>query len=287
MIIWPQQLIKDVARRRSVIFLGAGISRNSTNTMGRIPKTWETFLRDACASVNPNAHIRKLLNQKDYLTACEVIKDRLRRDDFIQLVRDEFLTPGYQYAPIHEYIFRLDSRIVATPNFDKIYEVYANHAANASIVVKHHFDPDVTDAIREDGRLVLKIHGSIDSPDRMIFTRSEYAKARNKYRLFYQVLDALAMTHTFVFLGCGVSDPDVALLLEDAFFRHPSSRSHVLVIPKGSLHADVIRIVEDTMNLKVILYSPKDNHAELTASLNELGNQVETMRDDLKTSGNW
>jgi hypothetical protein len=287
MITWPHQLIKDIARRRSVIFLGAGISRNSTNAGGRRPKTWEDFLRDACTAVNPNVHIRKLLNQKDYLTACEVLRGRLGRDAFVQLVRDEFLTPGYNHTPIHEYIFRLDSRIVATPNFDKIYEVFANHAAHASVIVKHHYDPDVTDAIREDGRLVLKIHGSIDSPHRMIFTRSEYAKARSEHRLFYQVLDALAMTHTFLFLGCGVSDPDVALLLEDAFFRHPLSRSHILVIPRGVLHPDVIRIVEETMNLKVILYGATNNHAELTDSIEELGNLVETCRDELKVSGNW
>lgn len=287
MIAWPQQLVNDIARRRSVIVLGAGISRNSTNTHGRRPKTWQEFLRDACVGIQPNAHIRSLLKKNDCLTACEVVRSRLGRDAFVQLVRNEFLTPGYLHASIHEHIFRLDSRIVATPNFDKIYEAYANHAAHASVVVKHHYDPDVTDAIREDGRLILKIHGSIDSPHRMIFTRSEYAKARNEHRIFYQILDALVMTHTFLFLGCGVSDPDVALLLEDAFFRHPLSRSHTMVLPKRALHADVIRILQETMNLRILLYSAVNDHVELTDSLQDLADQVDVRRDELRKTGNW
>ena len=287
MINWPEHLIKDIARRRCVIFLGAGVSRNSTNQQGRRPKTWEEFLRDSAAQVQPNRHVLRLINQADYLTACEVIRIALGPQPFAQLLRDEFMTPRYQHAPIHEHIFRLDSRIVATPNFDKIYETYANHQAGASIIVKHHYDPDVSDALRDDGRLILKIHGSIDSPLRMVFTRSEYAEARNKFRSFYEILDALAITHTFVFIGSGVNDPDLKLLLEDVFFRHPASRTHFMVLPRGAVHDSVKTIVEKTMNLKILLYSKVNNHAELTDSLDALSTDVETKRDDLRQTGNW
>jgi len=287
MISWPAALISDIARRRCVVVLGAGISRNSATSAGRQPKNWETFLRDAAQTFVPRKHVTALISRNDFLTACEVIKQRLGRDAFIRMLRDEFLSPGYQHAPIHDHVFALDSRIVATPNFDKIYETHANARANGSIVLKHHYDPDVADVLREDGRLILKIHGSIDSPDRMIFTRSEYAKARIQYRSFYQILDALAMTHTFLFLGCGANDPDLKLLFEDVFFRHPHSRKHVMALPRGVLHDDVIEILEQTMNLQILTYSPMANHQELTDSVKELGVVVENQRDELRTSGNW
>ncbi|KKK99119.1 hypothetical protein LCGC14_2635940 [marine sediment metagenome] len=287
MISWPPALVSDIARRRCVIVLGAGISRNSTNPDGRRPKTWEEFLRGAAESLTPRKHVKGLISRDDYLTACEVIKRKLGRDVFIGMLRDEFLTPGYQHAPIHDHIFALDSRIVATPNFDKIYETRANASAHGTIVLKHHYDPDVADIIREDGRLILKIHGSIDSPDRMIFTRSEYAKARSEYRSFYQILDSLAMTHTFLFLGCGTNDPDLKLLFEDVFFRHPHSRKHAMALPRRALHNDVAKIVEETMNLSIITYSSASNHQELTDSVQELGVMVENKRDELRRSGNW
>ena len=176
---------------------------------------------------------------------------------------------------------------MATPNFDKIYETKANTAANGSIVLKHHYDPDVADIIRENGRLILKIHGSIDSPNRMIFTRSEYAKARSEHRSFYQILDSLAVTHTFIFLGCGTNDPDLKLLFEDVFFRHPHSRKHAMVLPRNALHNDVVDIVEETMNLRVIKYNPAANHQELTDSIKELVTLVESKRDEIKSTGNW
>ena len=138
MIAWPSELIGDLGRRRTVVVLGSGISRGSTNDTGKRPKTWLDFLTDSAKLVNPNRHINSLIKQKDYLTACEVIKNAIGKEQFHQLLRDEFLNPQYTHAPTHEAIFKLDSRIVATPNFDKIYETYANHEAKGSIVVKHH-----------------------------------------------------------------------------------------------------------------------------------------------------
>jgi hypothetical protein len=287
MITWPEELINDIARRRSVIFLGSGISRNSRNTRGESPKTWREFLESAARSLTPWRHIKSVLNKQDYLTSCEMIKRACGRDRFNQLLRDSFLTPRFTHASIHEAIFKLDSRIVATPNFDKIYETYANHEASGSIIIKHNYDSDVAEVIRNDTRIILKIHGTIDSIDRMIFTRKEYAEARSKYGSFYMLLEALALTHTFLFLGCGINDPDIKLLLEDTFFLYPSQRSHFFVLPRRELHPTILDIIEDTMNLKMLQYDSRNSHQELLDSVNNLVNQVEQKRDELRETGNW
>lgn len=287
MITWPRELISDLARRRVVLFLGSGISRNSRNIAGRQPRTWSALLETMLQNVNPNRHIKKLIKENDFLTACEVIKKALGRDAFNQHLREEFLTPAYCHAQIHEEIFKLDSRIVATPNFDKIYETYANQKAGGSIIVKHHFDPDVASAIRGPERVILKVHGTIDSPERMIFTRKEYAEARENHRKFYSILEALALTHTFLFLGCGVNDPDIRLLLEDSFFRHPSSRQHTFVLPNGSVHNSVKNVLQESMNLSIITYKPATAHKELHDSIISLVGLVESEREDLKNSMNW
>lgn len=260
---------------------------HSTNAAGRQPKSWLAFLEHLMASVNPNRHIRTLLRDHDYLTACEVLKNTMTKDNFNDALRDEYLHPGYNHAPLHESIFKLDSRIIATPNFDKIYETYANHQAGGSITVKHQFDPDVAHTLRGTGRVVLKVHGTIDSADRMIFTRHEYAEAREKYRSFYAVLEALALTHTFLFLGCGLNDPDIRLLLEDNFFRHPGARAHVFVLPRSSMHASVRETVKKSMSIDILTYNSTSNHQELIDSVAALVDLVEGERDNLRKSGNW
>lgn len=288
MIKWPENLIEDIARRRCVIFLGAGISAGCENEEGRRPKSWKEFLTHAVNNVaRPNKHIKTLIKRQDYLTACEVIKKSVGRDTFNSLVIEEFLTPRYKFTNMHEAVFKLDARIVATPNFDKIYETYANTQADGSIRVKNHSDDDIAEAVRRNHRLILKIHGTIDTPDRMIFTRKEYAEARQRYRSFYSVLEALALTHTFFFLGCGVNDPDIKLLLEDNYFRHPTGRPHIMVLPRGEVHDDIIKVIEETMNVNILLYSKASDHQELLSSVEALTNLVDEAREQLRNNSNW
>ncbi|MCR4673619.1 MAG: hypothetical protein K5675_01305 [Lachnospiraceae bacterium] len=45
MSIWPDEVIDSLARRRAVLFLGAGISANAISKMGKSPATWEEFLK--------------------------------------------------------------------------------------------------------------------------------------------------------------------------------------------------------------------------------------------------
>lgn len=288
MINWPSEIVDNIARRRTVIYLGSGVSMNSSNAAGKRPKTWVALLNDMLTQVPPpKAHITKLLKENDLLTACEIIKKKLGKEAFLDYLRAEYLTPGYTPADIHRHIFSLDSRIVISPNFDKIYDTYVNTQTHGSTKIKHQYDDDVQSAIKENGRLIIKAHGSIDTPEKLIFTRKEYAEARSKYSGFYEILQALVITHNFVFIGCGVNDPDIKLLLEDTFFKHGSYKSHYFIMPSKTIHKDQAEIIENTMNAKILSYSSADNHSELTLSLEQLVTSVNTYRDALRENGNW
>ncbi|MDT0643963.1 SIR2 family protein [Zunongwangia sp. F363] len=287
MIEWPNNLVEDIARRRCVLVLGSGVSKNSVNDEGLRPKDWNEFLRSASENINGKTEIRKQIKAGDYLTACELIKKELGREDFNTLVKKEFLTPGFKPAKIHEHIFNLDSRVIITPNFDKIYDTYANTASHGNIIVKKFTEHDIADNIRRPEPLIIKIHGSVESPDDLIFTRKDYSEARTKYRDFYHLIDALSVTHTFVFIGCGTNDPDIRLILEDYSFRFSRNKKHFMVMPKNALHAKVRTIINETMSLKSLLYDPKDNHTLLTSSLENLVKEVEIKREDLANTRKW
>ncbi|RYE54671.1 MAG: SIR2 family protein [Sphingobacteriales bacterium] len=287
MISWPVDIIEDIARRRSVLYIGAGVSKNSVNALGARPKDWAEFLNIASNATAKKRLIDKIIKSGDYLTACEVIKQDLGRDNFNTLVRKEFQIPQFQSADIHKHIFNLDSRIVATPNFDKIYDVYADHASNGNLSVKAYYDDDIADVIRRPEPVILKVHGTITTPDRLIFSRKDYSKARTENKNFYQVLDALLLTQTFVFIGCGPNDPDIRLLLEDYNYRFRFNRKHFIISPKNAVQKEVLEIIEDTMSLKTIVYDPKNFHVDLTESLEELVKLVEAKRQDLAASMKW
>ena len=287
MISWPDDLIEDIARRRCVLVLGAGVSKNSDNAAGARPKDWKEFLIASSTDVAGKQEIRRLINAGDFLTACELIKKELGRDEFNTIVRREFLTPQFRPAKIHEHIYNLDSRVIITPNFDKIYDTYANTTSHGSIVVKKFNESDIADFIRRPEHLIIKIHGSVESPDNLIFTRKDYSEARTKYRDFYHLIDALSITHTFIFLGCGTNDPDIRLMLEDYSFKFAQNRKHYIVMSRKAVNGKVLDIISETMSLKALLYDPVNNHSKLTDSLDTLVKKVELKRNEFAGNMKW
>jgi len=288
MIDWPENLIRDIARKRAVLFLGAGVSKNSVGENGKRPPDWKEFLEkgiDWCGS--PKQHLQSLMKNGDYLTACEIIKTRLR-DRFTDLLYEEFRDPRYQTADIHKHLFNLDVRLVLTQNFDKIYDTYAQSESQGTVAVKNYDDSDVASIIRDGRPTVVKVHGTIDKPTEMIFTRREYSEARHKHAAFYAMLDALVLTHTFLFIGCGLSDPDMRMLLERQTHFYSVARPHFIVMPKTrKLHLEIQNSLEENMSLRVLSYAPSNHHEKLTQSLEELANQVEQRRVELAQTQDW
>jgi hypothetical protein len=65
MINWPKELIENIARRRSVIYLGSGVSMNSQSNSGRRPKTWAALLNGMLDNVpNPKKTHLKVIERK-------------------------------------------------------------------------------------------------------------------------------------------------------------------------------------------------------------------------------
>ncbi|EFO4378930.1 SIR2 family protein, partial [Escherichia coli] len=209
---------------------------NSVGKGNSRPPSWKQFLEGCLPELSSGSslQIKRLIKNEDYLTACELIKAKLPKGRFDEIAKNAFLNPHYAKADIHEFLFKLDCRIVVTPNFDKIYETYVSKETEGTVSVKNYFDSDIASAIKDSGRVILKIHGTIDNTSNLIFSRSDYAKARSEYRDFYEILNALGLTHTFLFIGCGANDPDIRLLLEDAFFKHNAVKPHYMVMADKS-----------------------------------------------------
>jgi hypothetical protein len=285
-IDWPKQLINDIARRRAVIMIGSGISKNSVGIAGAKPPTWGEFMSDALDQVPPKSrHIQNALKSGDYLSACEWIKKRMDERWNPYLV-EKFLTPEYKPNKLHEFIFSLDTSIYVTPNFDKIFDNYVTERTHGTTIVKAYYDDDVQQLIRAGKPVILKLHGTIDAPDRMIFGRSDYASARINNAAFYQLIDALLLTNTFLMLGCGLSDPDFQLMFENFSYRFPNSQPHYMAYADAS-HNEIETLVRDTRKLKILKYSKAHNHKELEQSLEDLVNQVEKERSEISANSSW
>ena len=218
-IAWPRSLIDGLARRRVVILIGSGASANATSSTGAHPPTWGEFLRSTYKGLHKSArHIENGLRQYNYLEVCDYLKTECGAEWQI-VIRNTFVAPKFKAAEIHKNIFNLDCRIVVSLNFDNIYEKYATQASDNTLVVKNYYDDDIRQTVAGSDRYVLKPHGSVDTISRMIFTLEDYARARVQHAPFYELLTALLHTHTFLCIGCGLSDPDIKLIFEDYRYK--------------------------------------------------------------------
>lgn len=249
-----------------------------------------SILRSCLTKINKAdcAYIEQLLSQKDLLSACEVIIDKIGTAEFNNVAQDAFRRPGFKPASIHETIYNLDARLVITPNVDKIYEQYAQATSCGTIVVKKQTEHDISNFIRSTDRVILKAHGSIDAPNEMIFSKYQYNEARYKYSGFYKLLDSLALTHTYVFIGCGLNDPDIRLTLENYNFGFPGCKPHYFVAADTAMNPDLEQSLLKNCNLKVIKYDNSDGkHEKLLPALNDLVALVEDERNKIAGSQNW
>ena len=286
MISWPNQLVDDLARRRAIVMIGSGVSRHSVGDHNLVPPTWRGFLEYALAQCDPKPkHVKDAIKRGQYLDACEWLK-RLLNDNWAQLLRASFLTPRFRPAKIHELLYELDSRIVLTPNFDRIYDGHATSESEGTILVKKYSDQDIVEYIRRGDRLILKAHGSIDDPHGMVFTRKHYATVRTTHASFYELLDALMMTNTVLMVGVGLDDPDFQLLFEDGAARFQHALPHYMTYG-GTPHADLVQTARETMGIKLLPYSVRSNHSELVKSLQVLVTLVVNKRTELTRTMDW
>ena len=68
-------------------------------------------------------------------------------------------------------------------------------------------------------------------------------------------MDALILTHTFIFLGCGIDDPDIELTLENANFLYKDCPPHYFITSSGELSDNMQKVLLANRNIEVITYS--------------------------------
>ena len=131
--------------------------------------------------------------------------------------------------------------------------------------------------IKAPENLIIKAHGSIDDTEKLIFTAKQYYQAQEDYPEFYHLLSALFLTHTVVFLGYSLNDPDINLLLQFLHNTANSSCPHYLVDKRGNKN-QIVNHWKETYNVSLIEYG--DTYDKLEESIEELKDSVLNLREE-------
>ena len=277
---WPNNIVEELAYRRCILFLGAGISATSKNDEGESPEVWSKFLNNVKSmiknpSIDDTKFIEEMLSEKKYLLALQTISDLCDPGEYNDYLKDKYLRGGFKPSEVHKIIKDLDSKIVVTTNFDKIYE---NICSEPEYVTLDYTDTrSIIANIKAPESIIIKAHGSIDDTEKIIFTAKQYNEAQQKFPEFYHLLSALFLTHTVIFLGYSLNDPDINLLLQFLYNTANSTCPHYLIDKTGN-SKQIKKHWKETYNVSVGEYG--DSFDRLQEELSNLRDEVLQLRID-------
>ncbi|MGE2835805.1 SIR2 family NAD-dependent protein deacylase [Mycobacterium sp. SMC-4] len=221
--------------------------------------------------------IAYLVERERYLDAAQIIRSKLTSQEYARILRQEFR--NLRTGVLHDAVLRLDQRIVMTTNYDSAYEdLCVRGAASDGYTVLNYYDKGLINNLRSPMRLILKLHGSVKSPEHTVLTRSEYFKARADNPRFFTLIQSLFATNTLLFIGYSLSDPDIQLLLETSNFGGDESFRHYAVVPSGTHHEAVGRAMSEAYGINLVEYDASAGHEVVADSLSELAETVEEQR---------
>lgn len=282
---WPEHLIKQLVSGNFVLVMGAGISRGCINDVGLHPPGWEDLISGLARELLTGVHRKSvigLVKAGRLLEAAELLRARARatakEEDFLHRVAD--LTDGgataaeqFKPSPLHDSLLTLEPEIVVTTNYDKIFE----RASNNGYYVHTHTSTTVGRDIRSGNPVVLKIHGSVDDGSRVVLTRSDYARLRREGAHSLEVLQALFLTRTALFVGYGLGDPDIQLLLENAVGARGETASHYVLASKKVPEFERV-MLEYCFGTTLVTFADGD-FGEMARMLSLLGDEVTVRRN--------
>nr|WP_314631167.1 hypothetical protein [uncultured Janthinobacterium sp.] len=166
MIDWPDSLVEEIASKRAILFLGAGISSSSKNAAGLRPPSWKALLERASAKflkADNIAFVNELLGKELYLDAAEVVFDGIGQPERRRFFQDVFSIPRFETSDFHQAIQAINAKIVVTTNYDQLYEEQCDAlVAGRGYSVRKYTDKSILNDVRSKDNLIVKAHGCMN-----------------------------------------------------------------------------------------------------------------------------
>ncbi len=282
--MFNNDLLRDLAEYRVVLFLGAGVSASAQIAGSPAFKGWSDFLRDAAQNCDADLkdQVLSLIDAKDYLLACQLLQDSYA-DEWQELLTAEY-GKAAEPSRLLKSLMSLKQRIVITTNFDKLIEAAWTQylkSGSRNFKVLSTIDRNVFRALKDfETPYLIKIHGSVDNASSLVFSRSEYIRMAFGNENYATVLDSILLNYTILFVGFSMDDPAISSLMELYALNYPDARPHYIVIPEGSPE-NITEINKKLRKLSAIKYDSSDRHSRLTDLIDKLAKDANDKRREI------
>lgn len=186
------------------------------------------------------------------------------RARLIERLSDILLIKDSQPGSAHREFCTLPFDIVCTTNFDFLLERQYDLTPRYVYPVVDEEQLSIN-AAGNAGTLLLKLHGDLRHPKRLVVTEADYDGFLSNFPLLATYLSNQLITKTAVFIGYSLDDPDFRQIWHIVASRLGRSRRMAYTIAVNASNADVARF--ERRGVKIInLPGSRDHYGQILAA---------------------
>lgn len=286
----PAELVGAVAEGRAILFAGAGVSRGRVRKGAKMVEqylpTWDgllsELLRHAVApgrmTMAEAASMRAAIKKQKHEFVGETVRRRMGEADYEDALERIFRDPNLQPTDRHDKIVALPFAGILTTNYDKLLESsFARHRGLLPPTYTFQDAADAAAALSHERFFVLKAHGDIDRKDSIVLTKRDYRDITHRQPGYRAVLNAIFITKTVLFVGCGMTDPDITLILETLTESlRGKGPPHYALVPERDAKTAEAEYWRDFYGIRLLQYDATKGHPEIDQFLAKLKRAVDT-----------
>lgn len=299
----PESLRRALDGGHVVPFVGAGVSMAvmRRGAVGDKKKplfpSWRALLHAAADRLRreqilePAALLEALLiqNPVNYYGCAQVAQEHLGdqqwRDLLVEMFDPEFGTAEPSSLKLAEMVWKIESRLVITTNFDRVLQWTCPKSQDLRRIVieeTHALQRVLSAKGGPDRPTVWHLHGHIEEPARMVLAPDGYRllygdeKTQQLYTAAFQSLNTIALTKTLLFIGFSLSDRVFMSALAQAHREFQNSGGPHFVMARESERDQFKVLLREHGLANIVQVIGYAEHGEpLMAFLRSLAKEVE------------
>lgn len=229
----PEPLVDDLVQGRWLPLVGAGFSRNAEYESGPAPADW----RELGAALGRALH--ETDGDSSPIESISAFEQAFGRVALVDRVSELVRTHDAQPGAAHLAFARVAFRNVITTNFDFLLERAYDRAGRGCLPVLD--EVQLSAPNRAVGPRVIKLHGDLNHPSRLVLTEDDYDSFLHRFPLLATSVSALLIEHTGVLIGYSLDDADTRQLLALLKLRLGTMRRPLWTILFGANPSTVTR----------------------------------------------
>jgi hypothetical protein len=252
---FPKPLLNDLVTGKWLPVVGAGMSLNAVVPAGKKMPLWAGLSKELGDELAD-------FSSTSTLDAISAYEHEFGRARLIERLSEILLIKDAQPGNAHKEFCTIPFDIVCTTNFDFLLE--RQYDLTPRYVYPVVDEEQLSINTGNAGTLLLKLHGDLRHPKRLVVTETDYDGFLNSYPLLATYLANQLITKTAVFVGYSLEDPDFRQIWHIVSDRLGRARRMAYAVAVNAHSADIARF--ERRGVKVInLPGSREKYGEVLA----------------------